>query len=847
MPCLSLRGTIGALTAAVVLVVAVTTLAITLSVSLAALREIGKHHAEALVITATKQLENYFEVPKRTIFQIANFSRGPGIMYPSENEASLSRWVDINCFAQRFSMGQYGVVATWFNDGNYVACWDEFRDPALYGAYITRVYPNRSVVNDGIWYYKANNTMAPKSHWIYAAGSDISSLEDWRDAGMLPVLRTGTVGGTTNVWLTLQVINVGGTVDVMAVAAAPLFNASDARIGYSTLTIQMTQLSRFVRGIGGTPNTRVFAVDYGGYLFASSMEAQAPFLSHTIEPRDTRPPSGCATSQTVLDVDSVQVTIACRVSATSYPYAPLNAVANDRAFLRTPTRAVRFTKVDGANYYTVAGPVDLSMPGLSLSLVVTMPEEDIVGDVVTGRNIAIGVTAGVFVLASVISFVLISKLLAPLPIISERMFKAAAFEDDADAAANEYSSMDEIFQLQDAFYSMSFELNRIKSFVPQSVLQSRVNNDDLDLDEDEPELTSASGISVDLHRRGSSANLGGSAKVSSAHYSSDMRSERSLTKGRSGDCASTVRSSKVGSRKGHPAVAALKTAAGLNRENVTVLVINFRGFHDKLADSDIDTILHNFDDAVTAVLQHVNDNKGVLDTFHGDRFLATFNAVRRCASHSRRGVAAARGAIAALENAAFRIPATAAVVTGRCQVGNVGSDQMKKFNILGPAVTQAALLERMTKLYPGTSCIVPEKVFPDVSAHHSLRYLDIVRLPGATKPCLVADVTGEISAEAEGEWLYVVSQHDESPKSTLRVPMINEAFACLARGDVAAATSMFKKQPSAAAALPENTAMLPALLDAAHKMPEPAAGRTSYPVVSDHGTFFTALSATSKK
>jgi hypothetical protein len=69
------------------------------------------------------------------------------------------------------------------------------------------------------------------------------------------------------------------------------------------------------------------------------------------------------------------------------------------------------------------------------------------------------------------AFATITALLAPLGTIAERMQRAANLEDDG--ADESVSAMAEVAELQQAYYAMNEELNRIRSFVPQSVLAAR--------------------------------------------------------------------------------------------------------------------------------------------------------------------------------------------------------------------------------------------------------------------------------------------------------------------------------------------------------------------------------------
>ena len=127
------------------------------------------------------------------------------------------------------------------------------------------------------------------------------------------------------------------------------------------------------------------------------------------------------------------VGVVCRYSADLYPFAPLQQLYAQRPqLLNTSTRqttdGAEIMKLDGKTYYVYVAVVECSVP-LSMKIVLLMPESDITGDVIKGRNIAIGVMCAVCVVAVIIACVFVALVLMPLEDVSDRMYDAAELND----------------------------------------------------------------------------------------------------------------------------------------------------------------------------------------------------------------------------------------------------------------------------------------------------------------------------------------------------------------------------------------------------------------------------------
>ena len=94
----------------------------------------------------------------------------------------------------------------------------------------------------------------------------------------------------------------------------------------------------------------------------------------------------------------------------------------------------------------------------------------------------------------------------------------------------------------------------------------------------------------------------------------------------------------------------------------------------------------------------------------------------RCPSpNTRRALLAALAAAQEVE-ADLRLPAISIGISGgTALVGNIGTEALKRFSVVGPLVNQALLLERLNRLLD-TTILVPKFAIADVADDFQLEY-----------------------------------------------------------------------------------------------------------------------------
>lgn len=178
-------------------------------------------------------------------------------------------------------------------------------------------------------------------------------------------------------------------------------------------------------------------------------------------------------------------------------------------------------------------------------------------------------------------------------------------------------------------------------------------------------------------------------------------------------------------------------ALGGEERVATVMFSDVRGFTavaERLPPAELVALLNEY---LTAMTDVVVDEGGTLDKYVGDLLMAEFgvpvpledHAVRACRAalrmreelRRRRGEWRARGMP--------ELHARTGINTGPVLVGNLGSQRMMDYTVMGDHVNLASRLEGLNDVY-GTEILVSEHTWREVRAHFVAREIDHVRVLG---------------------------------------------------------------------------------------------------------------------
>ncbi len=210
---------------------------------------------------------------------------------------------------------------------------------------------------------------------------------------------------------------------------------------------------------------------------------------------------------------------------------------------------------------------------------------------------------------------------------------------------------------------------------------------------------------------------------------------------------------------------------GGEMREMTILFCDIRGFTSLAETMDAEALTHFVNGFLTPMSECVLARRGTIDKYIGDCVMAFWNAPLAEPLHAECAIRAALDMMEALVvlNQGWRHEATASgrdfpdiavgigMATGRCCVGNLGSEQRFDYSVLGDDVNLASRLEAQTKRY-GFPIIISEATQSAVP-HFATLELDLLQVKGKSQPQRIFAVLGDERTAAEDWYRALVQDH----------------------------------------------------------------------------------------
>ena len=174
-------------------------------------------------------------------------------------------------------------------------------------------------------------------------------------------------------------------------------------------------------------------------------------------------------------------------------------------------------------------------------------------------------------------------------------------------------------------------------------------------------------------------------------------------------------------------------------KELTFLFCDIRGFtplSEKYQSNpaDLTKVINKF---LTPMTNIIMKNNGTIDKYMGDCIMAFWNAPIDTANHKELAIKTALEMIDKLKelnnNNGFgdnnKINIGIGINTGKCIVGNMGSEQRFDYSVIGDPVNLASRLEGVSKNYDAT-LVVGEDTYRDISKIYNFKKLDDVQVKG---------------------------------------------------------------------------------------------------------------------
>ena len=200
-----------------------------------------------------------------------------------------------------------------------------------------------------------------------------------------------------------------------------------------------------------------------------------------------------------------------------------------------------------------------------------------------------------------------------------------------------------------------------------------------------------------------------------------------------------------------------KLVLGGEARDMTIMFSDVRGFTtiSEIYKDDPQGLTALMNSFLTPLTNAIIDRKGTIDKYMGDAIMAFWNAPLYDPTHELNACEAALDMLdrverlnrereaAAKANGSLFIPINIGVGinTGRCVVGNMGSDLRFDYSVLGDSVNLASRLEGQCKSY-GLPIIIGSRTANAAKDKFALLELDFIAVKGKKEPEVVYSIVG---------------------------------------------------------------------------------------------------------
>jgi len=193
----------------------------------------------------------------------------------------------------------------------------------------------------------------------------------------------------------------------------------------------------------------------------------------------------------------------------------------------------------------------------------------------------------------------------------------------------------------------------------------------------------------------------------------------------------------------NPSLAAL----GGSRRHMTVLFSDIRGFTTMSEKGTPEDVVAQLNQLFTRMVAVVFANRGTVDKFVGDMVMALYGAPLDDEDHAEHAVQTALAMIKTLQemnqewarDGKPQLDIGIGINTGDMIAGNVGSETIMSYTVIGDAVNLGARLESLNKEY-GTRIIISEATRERLKGRYDIHPLGDVIVKGKSKPVAIFEV-----------------------------------------------------------------------------------------------------------
>jgi adenylate cyclase len=188
---------------------------------------------------------------------------------------------------------------------------------------------------------------------------------------------------------------------------------------------------------------------------------------------------------------------------------------------------------------------------------------------------------------------------------------------------------------------------------------------------------------------------------------------------------------------------------GGQRRNMTVLFADIRGFTPFSESGQPEDVVMQLNQYFSCMVRVLFDHRGTLDKFVGDMVMALFGAPLDDEGHAEHAVEAALAMRRELDSlnreweaqGRPRLDIGIGINTGEMIAGNIGSEAIMSYTVIGDAVNLGSRLEALNKEY-GTHILISEATRASLKRRYDIHPLGQVVVKGKTRPVAIFEVCG---------------------------------------------------------------------------------------------------------
>jgi adenylate cyclase len=190
-----------------------------------------------------------------------------------------------------------------------------------------------------------------------------------------------------------------------------------------------------------------------------------------------------------------------------------------------------------------------------------------------------------------------------------------------------------------------------------------------------------------------------------------------------------------------------RAALGGARRTMTVLFSDVRGFTSLSEKGEPEDVVRQLNEYFSRMVQVLFEHRGTLDKFVGDMVMALFGAPLDDPDHAEHAVQTALAMSSALDDlnrqwaseGRAQLDIGIGINTGEMVAGNIGSEAIMSYTVIGDAVNLGARLESLNKDY-SSRVIISEATRAVLKGRYDIRPLGEVTVKGKSRPVAIFEV-----------------------------------------------------------------------------------------------------------